>query len=157
MKKTNAVRKLDSMKLLYRLKSFVVDESDLSAERAAELLGSPLEQVFKTLIARGDKSGIIVVSIPGGSELDLKALARLSGNKSVEMVPLKEVQPLTGYVRGAVSPLGMKNSYPCFIDESAFSYPEIIISAGLRGLQIELDPRDLVLAAAAHSGKLIRA
>lgn len=157
MKKTNAVRKLDSMKLLYCLKSFVVDESDLSAERAAELLGAPLGQVFKTLIARGDKSGVIVVSIPGGSELDLKALARLSGNKSVEMVPLKEVQLLTGYIRGAVSPLGMKNSYPCFIDESAFSHPSIIVSAGLRGLQIELDPRDLALAAAAQSGKLIRA
>jgi Cys-tRNA(Pro)/Cys-tRNA(Cys) deacylase len=156
MKKTNAVRKLDSMKLLYRLKSFIVDESDLSAERAAELLGAPLEMVFKTLVARGDKSGVIVVSIPGGSELDLKALARLSGNKSVEMVPLKEVQPLTGYVRGAVSPLGMKNSYPFFIDESAFSYPSIIVSAGLRGLQIELDPCDLALAAAAQSGKLIR-
>ena len=156
MKKTNAVRILDRLKLSYRLREFAVDESDLSAEKAAELLGVPAEQVFKTLVARGNKNGVIIASVPGGHELELKALARLSGDRKVEMVPLKEVQQLSGYIRGAVSPLGMKNSYPCFLDESAFCYSSIIISAGTRGVQIELSPWDLKAATAAVTGKITR-
>ncbi|MBM4236485.1 MAG: Cys-tRNA(Pro) deacylase [Firmicutes bacterium] len=153
-KKTNAARLLDSLKISYQLLEFTVDESDLSAERAAALLGRPLEQVFKTLVARGDKSGVLIVSIPGNAELDLKALARLSGNKKVELVHLKEVQQLTGYIRGAVSPLGIKVNYPRYLDESAYNFPLIITSAGVRGLQIELSPRDLVRAINATTGQL---
>lgn len=156
MKKTNAVRILERLKLPYRLREFIVDESDLSAEKAAELLGFPVGQVFKTLVARGDKSGIVVVSVPGGNELDLKRLARLSGNKKVEMVSLKEIQPLTGYIRGAVSPLGIKQDYPFYIDESVYLYSTVIVSAGLRGLQIEISPKDLVTALGAVSGRLAR-
>ena len=154
LKKTNAVRLLDSLKISYRLLEFAVDESDLSAEKAAALLGYPLEQVFKTLIARGDRCGVLIASIPGSAELDLKALARLSGNKKVELVPLKEVQQLTGYIRGAVSPLGIRGNYPRYLDHSAFNHAQIITSAGVRGLQIELDPHDLVRAIDATTGQI---
>lgn len=153
-KKTNAVRLLDNLKINYRLLEFAVDENDLSAIKAADLLGLPPEQVFKTLVARGDKSGVLIASIPGNSDLDLKALARLSGNKKVDLVHLKEVQQLTGYIRGAVSPLGIKGNYPRFLDESAFSHPLIITSAGVRGLQIELNPHDLARAINAATGKI---
>jgi Cys-tRNA(Pro)/Cys-tRNA(Cys) deacylase len=156
MKKTNAARMLDKMKLPYKLREFNVEQWDLSAENAAELLNVPVEQVFKTLVARGDKSGVMVVSIPAGSELNLKTLAAVSGDKKVEMVSLKEVQPLTGYIRGAVSPLGMKHLYPYYLDESAFDQNLIIISAGIRGTQIEIAPADLQQAASAVTGKLIR-
>jgi len=154
LKKTNAVRLLDSLKISYQLLEFAVDESDLSAEKAAALLGRPLEQVFKTLVARGDKSGVLIASIPGNAELDLKALAFLSGDKKVELVHLKEVQQLTGYIRGAVSPLGIKGNYPRYLDESAFNYPLIITSAGVRGLQIELNPHDLTRVINATTGRL---
>ncbi len=154
LKKTNAVRLLDSLKISYRLLEFAVDESDLSAEKAAALLGRPLEQVFKTLVARGDKSGVLIASIPGNAELDLKALAFLSGNKKVELVHLKEVKQLTGYIRGAVSPLGIKGNYPRYLDESAFHYPLIISSAGVRGLQVELNPHELARAINATIGRL---
>ena len=154
LKKTNAVRLLDSLKISYRLLEFTVDESDLSAEKAASLLGRPLEQVFKTLVARGDKSGVLIATIPGNAELNLKALARLSGNKKVELVHLKEVQQLTGYIRGAVSPLGIKGNYPRYLDESANNFPLIITSAGVRGLQIELSPRDLARAINATTGQI---
>lgn len=156
MKKTNAVRILDRLKLAYQLREFAVEESDSSAEKAAELLGVPVDQIFKTLVARGDKNSIIVASISGGSELDLKALAKNSGNKKVEMVNLKEVQPLTGYIRGAVSPLGMKHNYPYFLDEKAFLFPAVIISAGKRGIQISLTPQDLVTATGAIICKIAR-
>lgn len=154
LKKTNAVRLLDTLKISYRLLEFAVDESDLSAEKAATLLGRPLEQVFKTLVARGDKSGVLIATIPGNAELNLKTLARLSGNKKVELVHLKEVQQLTGYIRGAVSPLGIKSNYPRYLDESAYNYPLIITSAGVRGLQIELSPHDLARAINATTGQL---
>jgi Cys-tRNA(Pro)/Cys-tRNA(Cys) deacylase len=156
MKKTNAVRILDRLKLAYQLRVFAVEESDSSAEKAAELLGVPVNQIFKTLVARGDKNSVIVVSISGGSELDLKALAKNSGNKKVEMVNLKEVQPLTGYIRGAVSPLGMKHSYPYFLDEKAFLFPSVVISAGKRGIQISLTPQDLAAATGAIICKIAR-
>ncbi len=155
MKKTNAARILDRLKIDYRLTEFSVDEQDLSARNAAEKLKIPPEQVFKTLVARGDKTGVVVVSIPGSAELDLKAMAKMSGNKKVELVPLKEIQQLTGYLRGAVSPLGMKVNYSCYVDQSAFNYSYIFINAGARGIQIRITPSDLVNLIGAVTGKLI--
>jgi len=156
MKKTNAVRILESLKMPFILREFAVDKSDFSAERAAKLLGVKVDQIYKTLVVRGDQSGVIIASIPGGSELDLKALAHLSSNKRVEMVPLKELQPLTGYFRGAVSPLSMKYNYRYYLDESAFCYSSVIISAGTHGLQIELAPRDLITVTGAVAGIITR-
>lgn len=143
MKKTNAARLLEGLKIPHTLQEYPVDESDLSAEHVAREVGLPLNQVFKTLVARGDRTGVIVAVLPGGGELDPKALASVSGNKKVDLVPLKEVQPLTGYLRGGCSPLGMKKKYPVFLDESARSFPFISVSAGLRGLQVYLAPEDL--------------
>lgn len=121
MRKTNAARILDQMKLSYELKEYPVDESDLSAVAVAQKVELPVQQIYKTIVARGDKTGVIVACIQGDLELHLKGLAALSGNKKVEVVPLKEVQPLTGYIRGGVSPLGMKKSYPTFIDSAVTS------------------------------------
>ena len=143
MKKTNAARLLEGLKIPHTLQEYPVDESDLSAEHVAREVGLPLNQVFKTLVARGDRTGVIVAVLPGDGELDPKALASVSGNKKVDLVPLKEVQPLTGYLRGGCSPLGMKKKYPVFLDESARSFPFISVSAGLRGLQVYLAPEDL--------------
>jgi len=156
MAKTNAARILDRLKISYRLLEYSADENDLSAASAAKQLGLSAEQIFKTLVADGDKTGIIVASVPGDNELDLKALARLSGNKKIELVPLKNLQHLTGYVRGAVSPLGMKKDYPYYLDQRALNYPFILISAGTRGLQISLAPEDLIKAAEAVTGFLCR-
>ncbi len=146
MKKTNAARYLDSLKIDYKLMEYDVDESDLSAESVARKVNLPLEQVFKTLIARGDKTGVFMACIPGNAELDLKAMAAVSGNKNVEMVHLGEIQPLTGYIRGGVSPIGTKKRYPIFLDESAMRFPFISISAGVRGSQIFISPGDLIKA-----------
>ncbi len=156
MKKTNAARILERLGVDYKILEFDVDEDDLSAQDAARKLGLPPEQIFKTLVARGDKSGIIIACVPGGKELDLKALARVSGNKKVELAPLREVRNLTGYIRGAVSPLGMKSSYPFFLDQSAFDHSSIIVSAGARGVQISLSPQDLASALEAETGVLTR-
>lgn len=143
MKKTNAARLLEGLKIPHTLQEYPVDESDLSAEHVAREVGLPLNQVFKTLVARGDRTGVIVAVLPGDGELDPKALASVSGNKKVDLVPLKEVQPLTGYLRGGCSPLGMKKKYPVFLDESARAFPFISVSAGLRGIQVYLAPEDL--------------
>ncbi len=156
MAKTNAARILDRLNLSYRLLEYSADENDLSASSAAKQLGLPAEQIFKTLVANGDKTGIIVASVPGDNELDLKALARQSGNKKTELVPLKQLQHLTGYVRGAVSPLGMKKDYPYYLDQHALNYPFIVISAGIRGLQISLSPEDLIKATKAVTGFFCR-
>jgi Cys-tRNA(Pro)/Cys-tRNA(Cys) deacylase len=146
LQKTNAARLLDQKGLAYELLSYEVDENDLSAPAVARKLGLEAAQTFKTLLARGDKTGILMACLPGDAELDLKALAKNSGNKKVELVPLKEVQPLTGYVRGGVSPLGAKKAYPVFIDELAQAFEHISVSAGQRGLQLFLRPEDLCLA-----------
>jgi Cys-tRNA(Pro)/Cys-tRNA(Cys) deacylase len=146
MKKTNAARVLDGLKMDYKLCEYEIDESDLSAESVARKMGLPPEQVFKTLVARGDKTGVLVACIPGNSELDLKAMATISGNKKVDMVPMKEIQQLTGYIRGGVSPIGIKKHYPIFLDESAMKFPFISISAGARGSQIFISPGDLIKA-----------
>ena len=120
IKKTNAARILDGLGIDYEIKTYAVDENDLSAVHVAEVSGLNIEMIFKTLVARGDKTGIIMAVIGGGDELDLKALARASSNKSVEMIALKELLPLTGYVRGGCSPLGAKKNYPVFVDARAF-------------------------------------
>ena len=146
MKKTNAARFLDSLNIDYQLIEYEVDESDLSAESVTKKVGLPPEQVFKTLVARGDKTGVLIACIPGHEELDLKAIATVSGNKKVEMVHVKEIQQLTGYIRGGVSPIGTKKRYPIFLDESGMRFPFISISAGARGSQIFISPKDLINA-----------
>ena len=149
MKKTNAARLLDKLKIAYEIKEYPVDESDLSAASVARKVGLSPGQVFKTLVARGDKTGVIMGIVSGEAEIDLKALASASGNKKVEMVHLNEVLPLTGYIRGGVSPLGAKKNYPVYLDRSALTQSIISISAGLRGMQIFLRPDDLVKATGA--------
>lgn len=149
--KTNAARLLDGLGIIYELREYKVDETDLSAENVAEKIGMPAEQVFKTLVVRGDKTGVLLACVPGATELDLKALAAASGNKRMEMVPLKEVQPLTGYIRGGVSPVGAKKHYPVYLDETALIWSNISISAGIRGCQAILSPEDLVRAVSART------
>jgi Cys-tRNA(Pro)/Cys-tRNA(Cys) deacylase len=146
VKKTNAARFLDGLSIAYKVYEYEVDESDLSAESVAGKVNLPLEQVFKTLVARGDKTGVLMACIPGNAELDLKAMAPISGNKKVEMVHVKEIQRLTGYIRGGVSPIGTKKPYPIFLDGSAMRFPFISISAGVRGSQIFISPGDLIKA-----------
>ncbi len=142
--KTNAVRLLDEADVSYRLVHYEVDEADLSAETVARKIGLPDAQVFKTLVVRGDKTGVLLALIAAGTELDLKALAAASGNKSCGLLPLKEVQPITGYVRGGVSPLGTKKRLPVYLDRDALAHDEISLSAGVRGTQILLAPADLL-------------
>ena len=154
--KPHACRILDSMKIAYTTKEYEVDESDLSAVHVAASVGMDVKMVFKTLVCRGDKNGVLMACIPGDGELDLKALAVVSGNKRVEMVALKEVLGLTGYIRGGCSPLGAKKNYPVYLDESSGNFDIIAISAGKRGEQILLNPDDLVTAVKATVAKLIR-
>ena len=155
IKKTNAARILDDMQINYELKTYPVDEEHLDAVHVAKEVGMPPEQVFKTLCVRGDKTGVIFAVIPGNGELDLKALARVSGNKRCEMVHLKEVLPLTGYIRGGCSPLGAKKEYPVFMDETCRLFDHIAISAGMRGMQILAAPEDLIRATGAVVDSLI--
>jgi len=140
--KTNAVRILDQLGVKYELRDYVVDPEDLSAETVAAKVGLPAEQVFKTLVARGDRHGVCLAVIPGNALLDLKALAAATGDRKSDTVPLNEVQPLTGYIRGGVTALGCKRDYPVWIDETAQLFDVISISAGQRGLQIFLAPED---------------
>lgn len=154
-KKTNAARILDEMKISYQLIEYAVDEEHLDAVHVAESVGMPANQVFKTLVVRGDKNGIMFAVIPGDGELDLKALAKVSGNKRAELVPLKEVLPLTGYIRGGCSPLGAKKAYPVYMDSSSNQWEKIAISAGQRGMQIFVAPGDLQKATKATVAQLI--
>jgi Cys-tRNA(Pro)/Cys-tRNA(Cys) deacylase len=144
--KTNATRILDTLHISYALRSYEVDPDDLSAEKVAAAIDLPLPQVFKTLAARGDRQGVILAVIPGNAEVDLKSLARLSGDKRVEMVALKDVQPLTGYIRGGVTALACKKPYPVFVDATIQNFDQIAVSAGMRGLQIVLAPGDYLKA-----------
>ena len=155
VKKTNAARILDELQIKYELKTYPVDEEHLDAVHVAQEVGMPPEQVFKTLCVRGDKTGVIFAVIPGNGELDLKALARVSGNKRCEMVHLKEVLPLTGYIRGGCPPLAASKDYPVFMDETCRLFARIPISAGLRGMQILAAPEDLVRATRAAVDSLI--
>ena len=142
--KTNVARLLDKAKVKYELIPYEVDENDLSAIHVAESLGEDIEQVFKTLVLHGDKSGYFVCVIPGEHELNLKMAAKVSGNKKCDLIPMKDLLPLTGYIRGGCSPLGMKKRFPTFIHESCLEYPYIYVSAGVRGLQIKLAAQDLI-------------
>ncbi|HEY9422370.1 MAG TPA: Cys-tRNA(Pro) deacylase [Thermoanaerobaculia bacterium] len=144
--KTNAARLLDSLDLPYELRDYEVDPDDLAAESVARKIGLPAEQVFKTLVARGDRTGVLLAVVPGDAELDLKALARVTGDRKVEVVSLKEVQPLTGYVRGGVTALAGKKDYPVFVDETIELFDVVSVSAGVRGTQILLAPGDYLRA-----------
>lgn len=142
--KTNAARLLDKAKIAYELIPYEVDESDLSAVHVAESLGENIEQVFKTLVLQGDKTGYFVCVIPGEEEVNLKYAAKVSGNKSCDLIPMKELLPTTGYIRGACSPIGMKKHFPTYIHETCMLFPYIYVSAGQRGLQIKITPGDLI-------------
>ena len=141
--KTNAVRLLERLGIPFELRAYEVDPEDLAAETVARKVGLPPEQVFKTLVARGDKHGVCLAVVPGDCELDLKALAKATGDKKTDTVPLKEVEPLTGYIRGGVTALACKKPYPVYLDETAQLFDVISISAGMRGLQILIAPDDL--------------
>ena len=156
MSKTNACRILDSLGVHYTLRDYEVDPDDLSAETVAAKVGMPPEQVFKTLAVRGDRNGVSVAVIPGNFELDLKALAALTGDRKIELLPLKEVQSVTGYIRGGVTALGMKKDYPVFVDETMEIWDEVAVSAGVRGTQIVLSPAEYLRATSATIGEIAR-
>ena len=142
--KTNAARLLDRAKIRYALIPYEFDENDLAAQHVADSLGQDIAQVFKTLVLHGDKTGYIVCVIPGNMEVDLKALAKVSGNKKVEMIPMKDLLQVTGYIRGGCSPIGMKKRFPTYFHCTANDHEKIYVSAGVRGLQIEINPSDLI-------------
>jgi Cys-tRNA(Pro)/Cys-tRNA(Cys) deacylase len=142
--KTRAMQILDRAGIPYEIREF--QEEDLGADEVAEKLGIPLARVFKTLVARGDRSGVVLACLPGTAVLSLRAFARASGNKQTELVEKDEILRLTGYIRGGVSPLGSKKAYPVYVDQSALSQPMVSVSAGMRGMQILLAPRDLIQA-----------
>jgi Cys-tRNA(Pro)/Cys-tRNA(Cys) deacylase len=151
---TNAARILERLGIRFELREYEVDEADLSAENVAAKVGLPLDQVWKTLVARGDRNGVLLAVLPGSATLDLKALAKLSGNRSVETVALKEVQPLTGYIRGGVTAIGGKKDYPVFVDETIEAFDQVAVSAGIRGTQIVLAPSDYLRATGATVGPI---
>jgi Cys-tRNA(Pro)/Cys-tRNA(Cys) deacylase len=144
MKKTNAARILDSKSIEYELIEYEVDESDLSAITLAKKIVQDIEQIFKTLVLRGDKTGVFVCVIPGNAEVNLKKAANVSGNKNCAMIQQKELLPLTGYIRGGCSPIGMKKPYPTYIHETCQLFDNIFVSAGQRGLQFKINPEDLI-------------
>ena len=144
IEKTNAARLLDKAGLHYNLIPYEFDENDLAAQHVADSLGQDIAKVFKTLVLHGDKTGHIVAVIPGNMEVNLKALAKVSGNKKVEMIAMKELLPVTGYIRGGCSPVGMKKRFPTYFHTTASEHDVIYVSAGVRGLQIEIDPQELI-------------
>lgn len=155
IEKTNAARLLDRAKVAYELVPYTVDEENLAATHVAEELGEPIEQVFKTLVLRGDRNGHFVCVIPGDKEVDLKAAAKLSGNKSAALIPMKELLPTTGYIRGGCTPIGMKRRFPTFIDSSCLNFDHIFISAGVRGLQLRINPQALIRFTEATAAPLV--
>ena len=152
--KTNAARLLDKAGIPYELIPYEVDEDNLAASHIAEQLSEPLEQVFKTLVLSGDRTGHFVCVVPGDSEVDLKAAAKVSGNKKCDLIPVKELLPTTGYIRGGCSPIGMKKHFPTYIHKTCLDFPFIYVSAGIRGLQIKLAPQDLIREARAEVATL---
>lgn len=154
--KTNAARHLDDLSIPYELIPYTVDEEDLSAQHVAASLNENIEQVYKTLVLRGERTGLFVCVIPGAAELDLKLAAKAAGDKACAMVHVKELMPLTGYVRGGCSPLGMKKAYPTFVHEDCILWDYIYVSAGQRGLQLKLNPQDLLKAANAQAVALCK-
>lgn len=155
--KTNAARILDRLNIPYDLLDYEVDPDDLAAESTADKLGVPPHQVFKTLVVRGDRNGVCLAVIPGNAQLDLKALAALAGDRKSETVALKQVQPLTGYIRGGVTALGTKKAYPVYVDESILSFDNVAVSAGKRGLMLWLSPQDYLTATNGKVGVLAKA
>jgi Cys-tRNA(Pro)/Cys-tRNA(Cys) deacylase len=154
--KTNAMRILDTLGVRYEIRQYEVDPDDLSAERIARDVGLPPEQVFKTLVARGDRHGVLLAVVPANAEIDLKALARQSDNRTVEMVALKEVQPLTGYIRGGATALAGKRDYPVYVDEQMQLFDVVAVSAGVRGQLMLLAPDDYLRATRATVGPISR-
>ena len=152
--KTNAARLLDQMRIAYQLREYAIDPEDLGAEAVAAKIGLPAERVFKTLVARGTRNGVCMAVIPGNSELDLKALAEASGDRKIQLIPLKELQPLTGYIRGGVTALAGKKNYPVYADETIELFDVISVSAGVRGMQILLAPADYLRATGATVASL---
>ena len=148
--KTNVARLLDKAGVTYELIPYEVDESNLSAVHVASSLGEDVEQVFKTIVLRGDRTGHFVCIIPGEHEVDLKMAAKASGNKKCELLPLKELLPVTGYIRGGCSPIGMKKRFPTYIHSTCLDYPYIYVSAGVRGLQLKISPQDIIHAVQAE-------
>lgn len=154
--KTNAVRILDRLGIAYELRTYDVDPEDLSAATVAAKIGFPLPQVWKTLVTRGDRNGVAFAVLPGDAELDLKALARATGDRKVDTVALKEVQPLTGYIRGGVTVLGARKAYPVFVDEGVNAFDRISVSGGMRGLQVLIAPADYLRATEATLAPIAR-
>jgi Cys-tRNA(Pro)/Cys-tRNA(Cys) deacylase len=154
--KTNAARLLDSLGIHYEIREYEVDPDDLAAESVAKKVGLPPEQVFKTLVARGEKRGVVFAVVPGDQQLDLKALAKVAGDKSFDTVSLKEVQPLTGYIRGGVTALAAKKDYPVFVDETIELFDIISISSGARGAQLILAPAEYLRATNATVGAIAK-
>ena len=144
VEKTNAARLLDKAGIAYKLIPYEFDENDLAAQHVADSLGQDIARVFKTLVLHGDKTGYIVCVVPGHGEVDLKALAKVSGNKKVEMIPMKDLLGVTGYIRGGCSPIGMKKRFPTYFHSTATDFETIYVSAGIRGLQIEISPKELI-------------
>jgi Cys-tRNA(Pro)/Cys-tRNA(Cys) deacylase len=156
MVKTNAMRILEKENISFETKEYEVDEDDLSGEHIAKQLGLDCQQVFKTLVARGEKNGIMVFCIPVSEELDLKKASVVVKDKKIEMVHVKELLGLTGYIRGGCSPIGMKKKYPTFIDETAILFEQIYISAGIRGAQLVMNPEDMIRFTDAKAVDLVR-
>lgn len=156
MIKTNAMRILEKADIHFETKEYEVDENDLSGEHLAKQLGLDCEQVFKTLVARGEKNGIMVFCIPVNEELDLKKASSLTKDKKIEMVHVKELLGLTGYIRGGCSPIGMKKKYPTYLDETIILFDKIYVSAGIRGAQIILKPEDLIAFTEAETADLVK-
>ena len=154
--KTNAARLLDRAGIAYELNTYPVDENDLSAIHVAESLGVDAGALYKTLVLRGDRTGIFVCVVPGDAEVDLKKAARASGNKKADLIPMKELLPVTGYIRGGCSPIGMKRAFPTYIHSSCLGLSEIYVSAGVRGLQIRITPDALIAFTRAETADLIR-
>ena len=154
--KTNAARILDALGIRYELREYDVDDEHLAADEVARRVGLPAEQVFKTLVARGDRHGVCFAVVPGDAELDFKALAKLTGDRKVDTVPLKEVTPLTGYVRGGVTALAAKKDYPVFVDETIELFDVVSVSAGVRGTQIFVSPADYLRATKGNTGPIAR-
>ena len=156
IQKTNVARLLDKAKIPYELVPYTVDENNLAADHVAEELGEDINQVFKTLILHGDRSGHFVCVVPGNTEVDLKKAAKAAGAKKAEMIPMKELLPLTGYIRGGCSPIGMKKPFPTFFHQSALDFDIIFVSAGVRGLQLKINPQDLISYVKASVADLIQ-
>ena len=154
--KTNAARLLDKAGIEYQLVPYAVDENDLAATHIAEQLGEPIEQVFKTLVLSGDRTGYFVCVVPGNAEVDLKAAAKVSGNKKCDLIPMKDLLGVTGYIRGGCSPVGMKKPFPTYFHSTATGFPAIYVSAGIRGLQFRINPEDLISYTKASVADIIK-